>query len=356
MSNFVSINNKRIGPGEPCFITFEAGPTHDGVDTAKKLIDVAVKAGADAIKFQILDPERLMADPSMPFTYEVLVDRDSGRMETVTEPLYDILKRRALSHEEWRDLKAYSDLQGLSFFATVGFDDEIDLAADIGCHSIKIASGDVNHHPLIRAAARTGLSLQLDTGNSTLEEISIAVDVCLGEGNDKIIIHHCPSGYPAPLEGNNLNILKTLKSKFPYPIAFSDHTPGWEFTIAAVSMGADLVEKTITLDRTIRSTEHIMSLEPDQAAQFVQTIRNLEVAFGSHQRILSKEEEQGRRNVRRSPYLKNSARTGQLLGEIDIEFRRPGHGLTPDEFENYSKKRLKTDLPAHHLLQADDLE
>ena len=174
----------------------------------------------------------------MLFEYGVLVDRETGATEKVSEPLYDILKRRSLEAGEWRELKNHADSSGIRFFATVGFDEEVALMEEIGCHSIKIASGDVNHWPLIRRAARTGVCLQLDTGNSTLEEIEAAVDVALAEDNANIIIHHCPSGYPAPLEGNNLNVIKTLKRRFSYPIAFSDHTPGWEMTLVAMALGA----------------------------------------------------------------------------------------------------------------------
>ena len=143
------------------------------------------------------------------------------------------------------ELKAYSDSLGLAFFSTVGFEEDIRLLEEIGCHSIKIASGDINHFPLIRMAARTGICLQIDTGSSTLGEIERAVDVIRSEGNENIIIHHCPSGYPARLESVNLNIIPTLKRLFPYPIAFSDHTPGWEMDVAAVALG-DL-EKALLL-------------------------------------------------------------------------------------------------------------
>jgi sialic acid synthase SpsE len=224
----VRFDERKIGDGEPCFITFEAGPTHHGLESAKRLVTLAAEAGGDAVKFQVFDPDRLVADRNLPFSYDVLLDRETGRTETVTEALYDILCRRCLSEDEWRELKRHSDSLGLAFFATVGFEKDIELLADLGCHSIKIASADVNHFPLIRKAARTGMCLQLDTGNATLGEIESAVDVIRDEGNENIIIHQCPSGYPARLESINLNIISSLKRLFPYPIAFSDHTPGWD--------------------------------------------------------------------------------------------------------------------------------
>jgi sialic acid synthase SpsE len=242
----VVFGNRRVGDGEPCFITFEAGPTHNGVESAKHLVSLAAKAGADAIKFQIIDPDRLVADKKQLFSYEILTDRGTGETLTISEPLYDILCRRTLDPEEWKDLKAHSDSMGLAFFATVGFEDEIELLEELECDSIKIASADVNHWPLIQRAARTGMCIQLDTGNATMGEIEEAVGIIVSEGNKNIIIHNCPSGYPARLESINLNLILTLKQIFPYPVGFSDHTPGWEMDVAAVAVGANLLEKTIT--------------------------------------------------------------------------------------------------------------
>ena len=153
----VKIGNRDIDDSNPVFITFEAGPTHDGIDSAKELVRHASRAGADAVKFQIVDPDRLVADRKQEISYEVLVDRDTGKTETISESLYDVLVRRTLSKDEWRAVKAHCDSLGLAFFATVTFEDEVRLLEELGCHSIKIASGDVNHFPLIRLAARTGM-------------------------------------------------------------------------------------------------------------------------------------------------------------------------------------------------------
>jgi N,N'-diacetyllegionaminate synthase len=352
----VKIGAREVGDGHPVFIVFEAGPTHDGLETAKSLVTHAAKAGAHAIKFQIIDPDRLVADRKQPFSYEVLIDRDSGATETVEEPLYDILTRRVLTKDQWRDVKAHCDRLGLAFFATIGFEDEIELLAELGCHSIKIASGDVNHYPLIRQAARTGMCLQLDTGNSNLGEIEHAIDVIRSEGNENIIIHQCPSGYPAHLDSINLRIIETLRQMFPYPAAFSDHTPGATMDIAAVAMGAALVEKTITLDRTTRSIEHIMSLEPQEMAHFVQTIADLERAMGTPRRILHDAERKRRLAIRRSVCLDSPVKAGQQLGSAKVVFRRPGFGIGPDQYEESVDARFRRDLPAGHMVGSVDLE
>ena len=173
----VKINNTTIGDGYPCYITFEIGPTHDGLDSAKRLIKHAANAGANAVKFQISDPDREVSDKTQMFSYGILKNRETGEIETVEEPLYDLLKKRSLADEQWIELKKYSDELGIDFFSTVDFKENIELLVKLGCHSIKIGSADVNHFPLIRQAAKTGLCIQLDTGMATLGEIERAVDV-----------------------------------------------------------------------------------------------------------------------------------------------------------------------------------
>jgi sialic acid synthase SpsE len=350
----VRFGSREVGDGAPCFITFEAGATHNGLESAKRLITLAAESGADAVKFQILDPDRLVADRSQPFAYEVLLDRETGATETVSESMYELLLRRALTEDEWRTLKRHCDDHGLAFFATIGFEEEIDLVIALGCDSIKIASADVNHLPLIRRAARTGMCLQLDTGNATIGEIEAAVDVIRAEGNETIIIHHCPSGYPARLQSINLRVIPTLKRMFPYPVAYSDHTPGWEMDVAAVALGANLVEKTITEDRTTRSIEHIMSLEPAEMAAFVRTIREVEQALGGPRRVLYPEERKRRLIGRRSVYLAEPAKEGQRLRDAKVDFRRPGFGIGPDVYETLLDRSFRRDLPEGHLLTLED--
>lgn len=261
-----------------------------------------------------------------------------------------------MTKDEWREVKAHCDQLGLAFFSTVSFEDEVGFLAELGCELIKIASGDVNHFPLIRLAARTGMCLQLDTGNSNLGEIEAAVDVIRSEGNESIIIHQCPSGYPAHLDSINLRIIQTLRQMFPYPVAFSDHTPGAVMDIAAVAAGANLVEKTITLDRMARSVEHVMSIEPPEMAQFVKTIADVERAMGVPRRILHAAEEKRRSAIRRSVFMDKPGKVGDRLHDCKVMFRRPGYGLGPDQYERMTEARLRHDLPAGHMVVMSDLE
>ena len=225
----------------------------------------------------------------------------------------------------------------------------------MGCDSIKIASADVNHYPLIEYAARSGISLQLDTGNSTLGEIEAAVDRIVRAGNERIIIHHCPSGYPARRDSINLRVIETLKAMFPYPAAFSDHSPGWDMDIAALCLGANMLEKTITLDRTTPSVEHIMSIEGEDIPRFVGVMRGLETAFGSPRRIMHPEEIRKRDMVRRSIFIKREMRAGETLAIADLEFRRPGIGIPPSETGRVLGRSLATRKSAGQMLRYEDL-
>jgi len=352
----VKIENRIIGDGHMCFIVFEAGPTHTGLESAKKLVDLAVEAGAAAIKFQMADIDRLMGDRSYKFSYKVLVDKLTGETEIIEEPLYDIVKRRELNWDEWRELKSYCDKKGIIFFSTACFEEEIDFLVDeLQAPSIKINSGDVNYLSLIKYAAEKGINIQIDTGNSEIWEIERAVGVIEETGNENIIIHHCPTGYPAYLESIHLNMIKTLKTMFDYPIAFSDHTPGWTMDIAAVALGVNLVEKTITLDRTIRSCEHMFSLERNDAKEFVKTIREVELALGSNRRKLSKPAREGQLKGRRSVFLKTDLKKGEVITPEKIELRRPGYGIMADKVDCIIGRKVARDLKKEHMLTWGDI-
>jgi sialic acid synthase SpsE len=351
----IQINGIPVGDNAPCFITFEAGPTHQGLESAKRLAKHAKEAGGNAIKFQVIDPMRLVADPSLPFTYQVLLDAATGQTETVTEPLRDILVRRQLRQEEWRELKSYCADIGLAFFATACFQEDVDLLVEMGCQSIKIASADVNHLPFIRYVAKTGLCIQLDTGMASLGEIELAVDAIRAEGNNNIVIHHCPSDYPAHLESINLKAIPTIKRVFGCPVAFSDHSVGWDMDIAALAVGANMLEKTITENRTTRSVEHVMSLEPKDMRRFVEVVREIEVALGKPRRVLSDEERKKRNAIRRSLHVARDLPVGHIITEADIDYRRPGSGITPDRLSEVLSRPLVSKKTAGQRLEWDDL-
>lgn len=339
------------------YIVLEAGPTHNGLNSAKKLVDLAKSANANAVKFQLLYADRLMADRSRKFKYSYLEISDNNKEKFVNhqEPLYDILKRRELTREEWIQLKEYCDHVGITMFTTATYNDEVDFIVDeLKVDSIKINSSDVNELDFIKYCASKGINIQLDTGNADIWEIERAIITAEQVGCDNIIIHHCPSGYPARLESIHLNMIPTLKQLFPmHSIAFSDHSPGWSMDIAAIALGADMVEKTITLDRTIKSCEHSFSLEQADAQKFVQDVRELEIALGSSRRIIPETVREERKGTRRSPYALKSLGAGAVISNNDFELKRPGFGLTSSEFKQLIGKTLLKDVEAGNPLTYD---
>ena len=345
-----SINNIEINRAKNgTFIVLEAGPTHNGLESAKKLSKAAADAGADAVKFQLLYADRLMADKSVLFSYQYLEIDENGTERFVPheERLYDVLKRRELGREEWRALKAYCDEIGIAMFTTATYRDEVDFIVDeLAIDSIKLNSGDVNDLEFIEYCATKGVNIQLDTGNADIWEIERAVITAEEAGCSNIIIHLCPSGYPTREDSIHLRMLGTLKQMFPkYGIAFSDHSPGWDMDIAAVALGADMVEKTITLDRTTKSCEHSFSIEPDQAIRFVKSIRAVEKALGDSRRTIPTDVKQSRKKARRSPYALKELQIGETIRLEDFEFKRPGFGITSEEFDYFIGKQVSKPIP-----------
>lgn len=353
--NNIEVNQQINGT----FIVLEAGPTHYGLESAKQLASIAKEAGANAVKFQLLFADRLMADKSVMFTYEYLTINENGQEKFVKneEPLYDILKRRELTYDEWKTLKQHCDTIGITMFATATYRDEVDfLINELKVDSIKINSSDVNDLEFIQYCANKGINLQLDTGNADIWEIERAVITAEEAGCHNIIIHHCPSGYPAHLESIHLNMIPTLRQMFPkYSIAFSDHSPGWDMDIAAVALKADMVEKTITLDRTIKSCEHSFSLERADAIRFVKAIRDVETALGESRRTIPSDVKEKRKASRRSPYALRDIRSGEVVKQEDFEFKRPGYGITSGEFDYFIGKKLNKDISAGSSITYEDI-
>ncbi len=353
--NKEEINQKKRGT----FIVLEAGPTHYGIESAKQLAKVAKDSGADAVKFQFLYADRLMADKSVLFGYKYLEIDANGveKFVPIEEPLYDVLKRRELKAEEWKELVAYCKEIDIHMFTTATYKDEVDFIVDeLGIDSIKISSGDVNDLDFIEYCAGKKVNLQFDTGNADIWEIERAVIASEEAGCSNIVIHLCPSGYPTKEESIHLNMLTTLKTMFPkYAIAFSDHSPGWDMDIAAVALGADMIEKTITLDRTIKSCEHSFSLEPVDAKRFVDSIRSVEMALGSARRTIPTPVKAKRKLGRRSPYALKGLELGAVVKKEDFEFKRPGFGITTEEFDYFVGKKINKAIKEGGMITYDDI-
>jgi len=247
--------------------------------------------------------------------------------------------------------------KGCTFFCTAAFPDEIDFLVDeLKVDSIKIASADIDHIPLLKYASSKKVNIQIDTGSGNLWEIEKAVDV-LSEKQDNLIIHHCPTGYPARLDSIHLRMIPALAARFAdYVIAYSDHSPGWEMDMAAISLGVKLIEKTITLDATTPEIEHGFSLEPDECIRFVESVRDLEKALGKSDRVIPDDILEGRKKARRSINAAVDIKEGEEINERHIDYKRPGYGISPADINTVVGKKAKHDIPVNHMITLEDIE
>jgi N,N'-diacetyllegionaminate synthase len=341
----IKIKNTKIN-SKNIFITFEAGATHRGFADAKKLIDIAVKAKADAIKFQIFSKKNFIKDKNLSIKFKIL--KKNNKLITKKEKLYKIFEKRYLKEKDWIKLKNYADKKKILFFATAGSFVDLNLIKKIKCHSIKIASSDINYLDLIEQASLTGKNIQLDTGNANLDDVKRAIKIIEKNGNKNIILHYCPPGYPTTYSKINLKFIEKLK-KLKYPVAFSDHSSGDLMDIAAVCNGVCLIEKTITLNKYTPEIEHCFSLEPNEASKFVKNLKNLKKILNN-----KKVNFNVNKKFRRGVYLKSDIKKNIKIKEKDVIFARPQIGIGPDDFYFLRNKKLKKDKKKDDFLRKAD--
>ena len=345
----VKIASKLIGEEEPCFISLEPGATHTGLSSAKKLLKAVADSGADAVKFQTFltgDADKIMGRK------DIMVDYMTARGKT-KETVYGALKRRELSKKEWKELVDYTKRLGIIFITAPYFLETVDFLVKIGVDAIKVSKGDINNVMMIDYIAKKGIPVILD-GREKFEDVDRAVEICEKNGNNRIIIMHCPSGYPAEHANIHLKAIKTMKDIYEYPIGFADHSMGGLMNYAAVALGADMLEKTITLDKTTEKVEHFMSLEPKEFKEFVKNIRALEHAMGNP-RVLFKS--RVKESTRRSFVAKKDIRKGKKITPDLLDFKRPGNaGISCGEYEKIISKKAKTNISKDDFLQWDMLK
>lgn len=338
------IGHKTVGDGHPCFISLEAGATHSGLDSALELVEAAAAAGADAVKFQTVDTEELMSGDNLRIEYRT----QEGKR---TESVFRALKRRELPEDDWRRLKRRCDELGILFISTPSGPRTVDLLADMGAAAIKVAKSDVNNRWLIRHIAGKGRPVILDA-RERFEDVENALRICEEAGVRDVVIMHCPSGYPAEHAGIHLRAIPQIKSVFGYPVAYSDHSEGEAMNFAAIGLGVNMIEKTITLDRDTDAVEHFMSLEPGELARFVRGIRAVEEAMGNPRIIFSS---RVNAEVRRSIMASRAIRAGEAFGMDNLSFKRPGTHLSVDCLEQLLGRRAARDLAAGEFLELPDL-
>jgi len=340
----VKIGKKMLGEREPCFIVAEAGVNHNGnVDLAKKLIDAAKDARADAVKFQAFKTEKVVTKYAEKANYQ---KETTG----LSESQYEMIKRLELKEEEFVELYDYSKKKNIIFLSSAFDKESVDLLDYLGVPAFKVASGEITNFPLLQYVAEKKKPIILSTGMSTLDEIEDALEIIRQKGVEDIVPLHCVTSYPAKIEDANLKVIETLRHRFKLPVGFSDHTLGITVPIAAVTLGAVLIEKHFTLDKTLPGPDHRGSLEPDELKDMIKAIRDVEQALGDGIKKPTEDEERIKKTVRRSIVAKVEIPKGTVITENMLDFKRPGTGIEPKNLNEVIGKKTKKDIKPDELI------
>lgn len=341
-----------------CFVIAEAGVNHNGSeDLARQLIDAAVAASADAVKFQTFKAEKLVT---------LSADKASYQKEnTGSGDQYSMLRALELSDDAHRRLADYCEQRGIEFMSTAFDEESADFLVGLGIRRIKVPSGELTNLPFIRYLAEKGLPMILSTGMAEMDEVAEAVEVVLstthellGDAADvqlRLAILHCTSNYPAALDEVNLRAMLSMAERFQLPVGYSDHTKGCLVSPMAVAMGAVIIEKHFTLDRNLPGPDHAASLEPNELSDMIADIRSVELALGSAEKKPTKVEMEVRKAARRSITLNRDVRAGESITREDLVLLRPGTGISPRNLPEVIGRTTRSDMVAGETLQWDDL-
>ena len=331
------------------FIIAEVGVNHNGsIKIAKKLIDEAKLAGVDAVKFQTFKTDKLVAKDANKADYQKVITSSN-------ETQYEMLKKLELSEKDHKNLISYCKKKQIVFISSPFDNDSVDLLDNLGINIFKIPSGEITNLPLLKHVAKKNKEIILSTGMSNLGEVEMAIDCIYKEGNKKLTLLHCVTEYPAPYNEINLKVLLTLKKAFNISVGYSDHTLGIEITLAAVALGAQIIEKHFTLDRNMEGPDHKASLEPGEMKQMVKAIRNIEKAIGDGIKKPTKSEIKNMQIARKSIIILKKLKRGDRISEKHLTIKRPGTGIEPKFIDLIIGKTVKKDLPADSVLHWSDL-
>ena len=328
-------------------IIAEAGVNHNGdLGLAKRLIDAAAEAGADLVKFQTFNASRLVTRVAQKADYQT--QTTDGK-----ESQHDMLQRLELTEAMHRELIAHCAARSIGFFST-GFDKEsIDLLLGLGQDHFKIPSGEITNLPYLRHIGQLGKKTILSTGMATLGEIEAAIDVLEQAGTPRtsITVLHCTTEYPTPMAEVNLRAMQSIQAAFGVAVGYSDHTQGIEVAIAAVAMGATVIEKHFTLDRTLPGPDHQASLEPAELKAMVVAIRNIEAALGDGIKKLTPSEARNKPVARKSLVTSQAIKAGEVINAQNITAKRPGTGISPMLWDEVIGRRAPRDFAADELVE-----
>ncbi len=345
------IGNKIIGGNAPCLIIAEAGSNYNGSpDIARKLVDAAVDAHADVVKFQTFKADLLVTKSTPKAQYQKQGKSDG-------QSYYDLLKWLEIPDEDWWKLKQYCDQKGIIFMSTPHSGKwSVDILEELGVPAYKLGSGDLTNLPFLEYVARNGKPMIISTGMAVMEEIKEAVQTIRAAGNNQIAVLQCTTSYPLEIENVNLRAMDAIQQEVGAIIGFSDHTLGNEAALAAVARGAKIIEKHLTIDKNLPGPDHKASATPEEFRVLVQGIRTVEKALGRAEKIPTATEQEIAKIARKSIIAARDIPAGTLITDDMLIIKRPGTGLLPRQLKEVIGRRAKENIPPDSIISWGMLE
>ncbi len=345
----VRIGERLVGGDGPCFIIAEAGVNHNGrLDLALQMVELAARAGADAVKFQTFTAKEVASEQAQKAPYQLKTTDEA-------ESQYQMLERLELGQEDFARIRDYCRQQEVAFLSTPYGRASADLLQALGVPAYKVSSGDLTNHRLLAHLAAKGRPLIVSTGMATLAEVEAALEAIAEAGDPPVVLLQCVSSYPARAEDCNLRAMVTMAEHFKVPVGFSDHTMGNEVALAAVALGACVIEKHFTLDRGLPGPDHQASVEPAELEALVRGIRKVEAALGHGRKEPAAGEVHNLAVARRSLVAACDIPAGAVLRDEMIVLRRPGNGLPPERLPELLGRTVRQAIPAGTIIRLDML-
>ncbi|WP_352418294.1 N-acetylneuraminate synthase [Proteiniborus sp.] len=327
------------------FIIAEAGVNHNGsIELAKQLIDEASEAGVDAVKFQSFKAEKLVTKNAKKAEYQQITTSNN-------ESQFEMIKKLELDYGRHRELIDYCHSKNIVFLSSPFDIESVELLNKLGLETFKIPSGEITNLPYLKKIGSLKKKVILSTGMSTLGDIEGALEILRSSGTTEITVLHCNTEYPTPMEDVNLLAMKTIKDAFKVEVGYSDHTLGIEVPIAAAALGATVIEKHFTLDKTMEGPDHKASLEPEELRKMVRCIRNIEQALGNGAKKLTESESKNKNIARKSIVAGRSIKKGEILSEENLAVKRPGYGISPMRWDKILGRKAKRDFLEDELIE-----
>lgn len=344
----LSIGGRAVGQGEPPYIIAEIGANHNGdMELCRRIIDAAVDAGADAVKFQSWSKSSLISRGEYA--------RNTRYTAANAPTLEQAVEQYQLSDDQHAEVFTYARKRGIAVFSSCFSPKEVDLLEALDAPAYKIASMDVNHLPLLEYVARTKKPIIISTGMATLGEVERALGVLRRAGSGPVALLHCLSIYPAPAEMINLRTMETWRTAFDVPVGYSDHTLGTAVPLGAVALGACAIEKHFTIDKKLDGWDHAISADPAELKELVEGSRAVFAALGSAARVVGPEEIEKRKVFRRRMVVTRDMKRGERVSADDVDFKRPGTGIQPDELAYVLGRPIARDVCAEEEIEWADL-